>query len=293
MFNYNSRDYINPNEKISILKYVCDEREEIHTHDFIEIEYIFQGFGHQQINASTYPVEAGDLLFLNFRDSHSIRPSKNLGIINVIFNPDFFSNELVNSENALDILALTSFKDFDISVEKTFPKMGFSGNERKELESVMDLMKTEFDKKLPGYMTALKSYTNVLLVKIFRSARLANGSHVYIDIKKIAPEVLRFIEENYNRKLTLTELAKQSFYNPTYFSKVFKECYGKSVTEYINNLRIDSAISLIRTTDDTIDCICHEVGFNDRKQFFKLFKANTSMTPEVYRNWTRRNPTQT
>lgn len=291
MYNYKSKDYINPNEKISILKYVCDRSEEIHNHDFIEIEYIYEGSGCQQINDSTYQVERGDLLFLNFHDSHSIESSEKLGIINIIFNPEFFSKELVNSENALDILALTSFKDFDQTVEKTFPKIRFSGKERMELEALMDFMKNEFDQKQPGYMTALESYAKLLFIKVFRTARLAGGQNVYSDIKKIAPGVLKYIENNYRRKLSLTELAKQSFYNPTYFSKVFKECYGKSVTEYINDRRIESAISYIENTDATIESIYYQVGFNDKKQFFKLFKSSTGITPEAYRNWIKRNPT--
>lgn len=291
MFNYRPREFIHPDEKIAILKYVCDGNEEIHTHDFIELEYIYEGCGSQQINECSYPVERGDLLFLNLQDSHSIEPSLKLGIINVIFNPEFFGMELVNSDNALDILALTAFKDFDLSVEKTLPKVRFTGKELIEVEAVLDYMKNEFDLKQPGYMTSLKSYAKVLLVKIFRAARLTDQHNVYDDIRKIAPGILKFIEDNYNRKLSLTELAKQSFYNPSYFSKVFKECYGKSVIKYINDKRIKSAIFLVKNTSDNIESICYQVGFNDKKQFFKLFKASTGMTPEAYRIRTTKNPT--
>lgn len=291
MINYKSKDFINSEEKISILKYVTGTNEEVHTHDFIEIEYIYQGCGYQTINDSTYYVEKGDLLFLNFRDSHSINPSKNLGIINCLFNPEFFSMELVNSENALDILALTSFKDFDKSVEKTLPRIKFLGKELLELEALMDFMINEIDEKKPGYMTVLESYAKVLLIKVFRTARMNGDLNVFSDFKKIAPGVIQYIEDNYSKKLSLTELAKQSFYNPAYFGTIFKECYGKSVIEFIHDKRIESAISFIKTTNDTIESICYQVGFNDKKQFFKLFKANTGMTPETYRNWAKRNPT--
>ncbi len=291
MHNYKSTDFINSDEKISILRYICDSNEEIHKHEFIEIEYIYQGCGNQKINGSTYYVEKGDLLFLNFQDSHSIHPTENLGIVNCLFNPEFFSKELVNSENALDILALTSFKDFDKSVEKILPKIRFHGKELVELEALMDFMKNEFDEKQAGYITVLESYSKVLLVKVLRSARMCDSLNVYNDIKRFAPEVLKYIEDNYNRKISLTELAKQSFYNPTYFSKIFKECYGKSVTEYINQRRIESAITFIKSTSATIESICFQVGFNDKKQFFKLFKARTGRTPEAFRNWSKRNPT--
>lgn len=293
MKHYISSSQIDPLEKISIQRYVCNENEEIHTHEFIEIAYIYEGSGYQKINSTIYNVERGDILFFNFKDSHSIQPKESMGIVNVIFNPDFFSKELVDSKNALDILSLTSFKDFDRSIEKSFPIIRVIGKNLIELETLIDLMLSEFQGKKSGYMTVLESYAKVLLIKIFRASQKRDRINVYKNMKKIAPDVLEYIKENHNKKITLTELARKSFYNPSYFSKRFKECYGMSVTEYINDIRIKEAISCIQSTNDTIESICYHVGFSDKKQFYKHFKLATGMTPEVYRNWNKKNTTNT
>ncbi|NSW90624.1 MAG: helix-turn-helix transcriptional regulator [Firmicutes bacterium] len=60
--------------------------------------------------------------------------------------------------------------------------------------------------------------------------------------------MLKHIEENYNKKLTLNELARSSFYNPSYFSRIFKECYGKILTEYISEKRLEAFLSPIPET---------------------------------------------
>lgn len=78
-----------------------------HTHDFIEIVYISEGSGNHMINDIIYPVKRGDLLFMNFKDVHSYSTETGMKYINCLINPEFLSEELINSENAMDILTLT------------------------------------------------------------------------------------------------------------------------------------------------------------------------------------------
>lgn len=287
MFQYKSEDKIDKNEKISIIKYNTQKTEKEHTHDFIEIEYVLEGCCYQQINGSSFLVKKGDLLFFNFGDKHSIEPVKETEIINCILNPEFVSNELVNSENAFDILTLTSFNDFEGDIGSVTPQIKFAGKELIKIEEIFECMFDEFTKKEAGYMTALKGYMNILLIKIFRAAKNTDTVGLFSDIGKITPEVLRYIEENYNKKLTLNELAKANFYNPAYFSRIFKECYGKSLTEYINEKRLDISMKLLKETDLSIENIGQQVGYADKKHFYKMFKNHTDMTPNTYRRRVR------
>lgn len=270
-------------ENIAMTKYVTTQKEVAHTHDFIEIEYVWSGKGIQYIDGIAYPVERGDFVLINFQAVHAYEPMEEMGMINCLISPSLIASELVNSENALDILSLNAFKEFSTEVHTILPQIRFAGRERMELEAMIYWMLDEFEGKQPGYMTILKGYVNVLLTKIFRTIRQADRSHVYQDIHKIAPQVLQYIEDNYDRKLTLKELAETGFYNPSYFSKIFKECFGKTLTEYINERRLKAAIMLIEQTDDTIQSILYQVGYQDKKHFYKLFKTYTGMTPDKYR----------
>lgn len=283
MYRYKAEDYINSRENITINKYLATKEEKEHTHDFIEIEYIWCGRGVQVVNGREHSVEKGDMVFLNFGDRHSFYPEEELGILNCIINPEFVSSQLVNSANAMDILSLVAFKDFAGDIDCFLPGIRFAGTELLEIEKLLEFMKAEFDIKAPGYMTALKAYMDILLIKIFRTIKSAGEGSVYNDMGKIAPTVLKFIEDNYSRKITLKELAQYGFYNPSYFSRIFKECYGKTVTEYINEKRLEAAMRLIGETDLTIENVSLQIGYNDKKQFYKLFREATGSTPEKYR----------
>ena len=126
MNEYKSKDFININENISVMKYMESDLELPHIHDFIEIEYMFKGSGFQEINGVKYSIEKGDVFFLNVGDTHSFHANVELGIYNCLFNPNFFSKELINSDNALDILNLAYFKEFSSSGnEGICPKVSF------------------------------------------------------------------------------------------------------------------------------------------------------------------------
>lgn len=283
MNQYKSQNFIDKDENIAIRKHLSNKNEKEHTHDFIEMEYIWCGSGYQVINGISYYVERGDLLFFNFGDKHSYSTSHEIGILDVLINPHFLSDELVNSENAFDILTLTSFKDFSGITNHMLPKIKFLGKDLIEIEALLEFMQNEFLEKNPGYMPVLKSYVNILLMKVFRVIKKSDSINLYCHFNKIAPEVLKYIEDNYDKKISLKELAKISFYNPSYFSTVFKECFGKTLTKYIHEKRMNTAIKMINETSYNIDEISSRLGYSNKKQFYKLFKEFTGLTPNAYR----------
>ena len=270
-------------EVISLSRNVAKERHIPHTHDFIEIVYICEGSGTQMINDDSYLVKRGDLLFINFKDVHSYSTDTGMEYINCLISPEFLSEELINSKNALDILTLAIFKDFFDVAEKICPKISFHGLEMLEIEDVFNHMIAEYEKKAPGYIAVLKGYVNVLLAKIFRIFKKPELDSLTTDLNKITPEVLQYIKKNYNKKITLKELAKHSFYNAAYFSTIFKECFGKTPLEYINEIRIEKAVQLMKQTDLTIEEICHRVGYSNKKHFYKIFRDATGTTPNNFR----------
>jgi len=285
-----TNDLINSDENITMITYTSSEKEPEHTHEFIEIQYIWNGSGYQVINGETTYVERGDLLFLNFGTSHSIEALPELTITNCLLKPEFVSEELMDSDNALDMLNLSLFKDFrQGTAEHLVPKIRFHGRDMAEMEIVIKSMQHEFDGKKPGYRTILKSYVYILMTKIFRAVKESDSLNIYNEVGRIAPEVLKYIEENYNRKLSLSELARIGCYNPSYFSRIFKECFGKSVTEYINGKRIAASAELLEKTDLSIEVIASKTGFNDSKRFYYLFKKHTGMTPHNYRKNIKKN----
>lgn len=278
--------FLKPDEKINILKYGynAEAKEQEHTHDFIEIAFITSGSGLHFINGTSFYVERGDLLFINFTQTHSFYTYSEMTLVNCLVNPEFISHELIDSENAFEMLTLASFAEFFAGVDDLTPKVSFRGMKLLEVETLIENMFKEFQGKQTGYKMIVKGYLQVLLAKIFRQMKSSHGSPILQNENKITPYILKYIEENCFEKITLKEVAQKCCYNPSYFSRIFKDCFGKSMTEYIHEKRIIEAVRLLKETDSSVEDVCYAVGYKEKKQFYKIFKEYMGVTPSKIRS---------
>jgi len=283
MYKFTAENMINQDENICIVEHTTSENQYEHLHGFIEIVYIMAGAGEHVINQVVYPVERGDLLFINFNQSHAFQSREGMKIVNILVKPEFISGDLINSENASEILTLSSFENFKGKALKIIPKVGFRGKDLIAAEMLIENMIREFDTKAIGYKTALKGFLDVLLIWIFRQMRDTDDNQIIHQVHKMTPDILKYIEEKCFEKITLNELAEKSFYNPSYFSRIFKECYGKNLTDFIHEKRINEALRLMKETNLSIEDICYQIGYKEKKQFYKTFKQLTGETPNQMR----------
>lgn len=290
MRKYSAEDLIDSKENICIQKFSVQNQEQEHRHDFIEIVYIWEGSGVHLINDLPLAVQKGDVLFFNLGDTHSYIPEEQMGIYNCLINPEFFGQELINSNNALDILTLTTFKDFERQLVDIQPKVAFIGKEMLEIEELLNSMYAEFRRKEDGYKEILSSYMTIFLIKLFRKFKKNHGEEVSA-LGRLTPDIISFIEQNYNQKLSLKELARENCYTPSYFSQMFKECFGKTFTDYLQDRRIEKALELLRNDDLSIEQVGFEVGYTDKKQFYKSFRERIGVTPGDYKKRIRKNTT--
>lgn len=100
----------------------------------------------------------------------------------------------------------------------------------------------------------------------------------------IVNHTVQFIKGNFSMDLSLRLLASHSFCNPAYLSHVFKEKMNINVTDYIHQVRIDTAKELLDITSKSVTEISAAVGFNDSNYFSRVFKRLTGMGPRQYRD---------
>jgi YesN/AraC family two-component response regulator len=93
----------------------------------------------------------------------------------------------------------------------------------------------------------------------------------------------RFIYENYNRKISLKEIADASGLSAPYFSTIFKEEMGENLSTYLNRLRVEKACHLLTETNLSLSEIAGSCGFEDQSWFSKIFKSYTRLSPGKYR----------
>ena len=96
-------------------------------------------------------------------------------------------------------------------------------------------------------------------------------------------EIFKFVEKNYQKECTLKLLAGHTGYNYVYLSRYFKEYTGISFIEYVNNYRINEACHELIRSDKTILRIAYDCGFDSLRNFNRIFKKATNITPSEYR----------
>ena len=269
---------------IVLWKGTSEHTEKIHMHEFIEITYIFSGKGIHKINGTSYSVVEGDFLFINYHDTHSFEPLDKLTYCNILILPSFINDELVNSENAIDMLMLSTFNSFCSDIKSICPFIHFQKNEVEEIEDLIEKMLVEFENREKGYRDVLKSLMNLLLIKVFRKMQLEDNIGTISKTSKLAPEIIEYIYKNCFEKISLSTLAQKCFYNPSYFSRVFKDCYGMTLTTFIQKHRISKAQHLLIESTMSINKIYLYVGYSDKTQFYKIFKKySNGLLPSKYR----------
>lgn len=250
-----------------------------HYHDFVELVYTLKGKCIHRINGVEYSVKKGDLLFINYNQSHSIVGVVDTYYINIMLKPEYINMGLANQENAFALLNLKGFDDFIKILDESKSKVTFSGEERDRIEEIISVIKRETEEKNPGYDLAIRSELNLLLIMVFRKMSLA----IDVDIGGIDEKLLAYIHQHSDEKLTLADVAKKCSYNSSYFSRAFKEYTGLTFTAYLKKVRMEKAIKLLESTNMKITDIYSEVGYTDKTKFFSHFRSFTGVSPLNYR----------
>ncbi len=93
-----------------------------------------------------------------------------------------------------------------------------------------------------------------------------------------------FIENNYQKKLTVDELAIQSAMARRTFERRFKKATSYSVVEYMQRVKIEAAKKSLEVSNKQITEIMYDIGYTDTKAFRTIFKKITGLSPLDYRN---------
>lgn len=118
----------------------------------------------------------------------------------------------------------------------------------------------------------------------------------FLDIRKTAPliseaesqnkyvaEIKKYIQANYLSPIKISDIADKLNINRSHLYRIFKNEMGINVEDYIINIRINHAKTLLSTTSLSISAIASAVGYKNYSTFFKRFKGTTGITPYEYR----------
>ncbi|QHT59427.1 helix-turn-helix domain-containing protein [Paenibacillus lycopersici] len=100
----------------------------------------------------------------------------------------------------------------------------------------------------------------------------------------IVDEAKRYIDLNFEKSVTLQDLAAHIHVNPNYLSTLFRKSTGQNYIHYLTERRMQRAMQLLRSTDFKVYEICEMVGYSNTAYFTELFRKQCGCTPHEYRS---------
>lgn len=252
-----------------------------HTHPELEISAVKSGSGTYFSEGRCYDIRQGDVFLFNNREIHYISMAPGEKMINVVihFAPSFLWNATGN-DGDYDFL-LPFFRRnaaFENRLDRNNPSTEGIFHRLLALETLTGA---------PDAMTHLEVKIEMerLLLDILRHHPIVanDAKEAVVYNARGMEEVYRYIDENLEGDIRLAQLAGVACMSPSYFSTYFKRCNGLPPVEFIARRRVQKAIQLIRTTNDSLTAIYLSCGFNNSTSFLKTFKRITGNTPSFYR----------
>ncbi|MFP7442905.1 AraC family transcriptional regulator [Bacillus infantis] len=241
-----------------------EEKNVLHKHEAAEILFIKDGTADFVLNGQTFTVNRGDLLLINSNMEHGI-------LSNVKDHIKGFS--LTISKLHLDGLPKGFFIPFEDSPILKVQEYHITFN--KYIEDIHE----EFQNNELGSDEIITSLLKTLIIKILRIIHSTNSDQN----TSISDKVKKYIIENFNRDISLTELANVVFVNPYHLAHTFKNETGISPIQYLITHRIEVAKTMLLSTNLPIREIAFNVGYPNANYFNLLFKKFTGHSPGKFR----------
>lgn len=248
------------------------------TNVYWTIVYIRRGIGMYILDSNLRPINQGDVILLPPKVAYSFC-SKDLGDeynINVDAVVLRFDNAWLT--NLLSVFG--TMNEVVLKLREMKNPFAVEGPKWMRLSAQMnELSVANSSKKAVLVIEILEMISSPKdLVQILHSTPSLDISH-----NEKLLRIDRYISTNLLGKISLEEVASYLGMNRTYFCMFFKKHYGKGFADYVNDLRIDKASSLLLNEDRTMADIARECGYKTVPYFNRAFKRSKGVTPGAYR----------
>lgn len=139
------------------------------------------------------------------------------------------------------------------------------------------------------YISNMDQVSNLVELKqLTKNAFAAVCDRLFEVRKRSSVEVykraMNYVNENYNKDITLGDIARYVHVSPHHLSRGFKGYSGMNLSQYIAEKRIDKAKRLLLTTDANVGEIGKKVGYGDPNYFGRVFKNFVGLSPSKFRS---------
>lgn len=251
-----------------------------HWHPEIEITYVQKGTMCYKVNHMVYHLKEGDIVFNNSGALHSgtMENQKDCAYIPVTFDSRLiygFFQSTVNSKYVDPVIQDSMLPAICIDQSEPWHKPF-----REYLLRIIDL-----DEKKPDFCElditiCLQSMWRLLLEHITYEPQASRENSLEYDrIKKI----LSYIEENYQNKITLNDIAGHIHLCESECTRLFKRHMNTTLFAFLQEYRIERSLEFLQD-DQPVSAVADKAGFSDPNYYSKVFAKIKGCSPREYRN---------
>lgn len=254
-----------------------------HQHNSTEIMYVISGSCTVEVRSGTggeerFRLKRSELIILDANVPHRliVEPDAACRMLNVEFG-------FAEHKGVAPSLSSLAREEGDLAdfLQKPFISLMLSDPE--EVFHVLKALVLELDQhgKEGGSLVQLLFAELLLRLSRLRRERLVASqqpSQLYVR------RAVEFLHQNYDRSLQASEVAAAVNVHPGYLHRIFKAQTGRTLTDYLNLLRMEKAKMLLGQSEIPVAEIADYVGISSRQYFHLLFKKYAGVTPVEYRN---------
>ena len=249
-----------------------------HWHNDMEIIYIKKGRGTITVDLVPFQVAKGDIIVVPPGQLHTIEQ---------------FSDYSMEYENIIFKLSMLMAPQGDICTEdffqplkhgKLLPDTRYTKESPlyPDLSICLDRIDVICQDFSPGYQLAVKGQLFSFFYALSKSlhSEMNHKNNKSLDRLK---GLLKYVETNYQEKISIADAARICSFSQSHFMKFFKTSMGMPFTDYLNDYRITMASRLLISSSETVANIAVETGFENLSYFNRVFKRKYRCTPTEFR----------
>lgn len=251
----------------------------LHRHGEMELNFVENCSGNRRIIGDSIEViDCYDLVLMGGGLEHTWEQyecqSNDIREVTIHFSRDLFSDAFLSKTHLKPLADLISKADVGVA----FGMKAIMHN----YDRLNELVNME-----PGFYSVMKFIELMYELSLTSDYRLLSTSafaHTTMttDSRRVQ-KVKDYIDANFKDDIRLQELADLANMTPTAFSRFFKLRTGKSISEYIIDVRLGHAARMLADSTMAVVEICYRCGFNNISNFNRIFKRKKGLTPTEFR----------
>ncbi|MBP2115605.1 AraC family transcriptional regulator [Paenibacillus silagei] len=256
-----------------------------HWHEELELLFMIKGTAKFHVGQEKLVVQSGEAVFIQPNMLHSaIRVDQEEIIFCAVLVHFNFLSSLERDQIQQQFVS-PLFLD-----NRRYPLLiGRELEEKLRLIPLLEEVRDLYQQEAHGYEMLIKARLFEVLYRLEKCAAEhpragLPGQSRGGNSSMLAKKTLAYVQQNYSKRITLSDMAQQVNMSPSYFCRFMKKQFDLSPMDFLNEYRISEAVSLLETTDKKIMEISGMTGFSNVNRFTEMFKKTYGCRPMDYRN---------